>query len=242
MADLYSVKMRAQQIDKQGYRRHISGAERIVAEEEIPSCLQALQKRGFYHAKGSADELFFKIVRVSEKDILRIPALPVTSFSVPNWQTGLTKMTELLSSVTKDGEQLVELLSKLENMRGAVLWDLTSGQRIEPDQERGVRVSNMDCRPAAEEDGEKHHFREALTLASKVLSCPGIVGELCISDDPNYVTGYLATREGGYMRISQLKPMGSARGGWIFLYAGIPEHVAECIDYLQNREVLVYGK
>ena len=37
-----------------------------------------------------------------------------------------------------------------------------------------------------------NHVQEALVLASKVLSAPNVVGELCWSDDPNYIIGYVS--------------------------------------------------
>ena len=87
----------------------------------------------------------------------------------------------------------------------------------------------------------KNHYAEAIVLASKVQQAPGIVGEICISDDPEYVTGYVASHTLGYRRISHVKEAGDPAGGRIFLFRGTPELAAECIDYLQNRPVLVEG-
>ena len=59
-------------------------------------------------------------------------------------------------------------------------------------------------------------MREALVLATKVQSCPGIVGELCWSDDPDYTVGYVACN-GIYHRIPNMKEMGNPIGGRVFL-------------------------
>lgn len=65
---------------------------------------------------------------------------------------------------------------------------------------------------------------------TKVASAPNIIGEICISDDPNYVTGYIASKEIGYVRITKLKEMESQEGGRIFLYRGDQSEVQNCID------------
>ena len=52
---------------------------------------------------------------------------------------------------------------------------------------------------------EKNHYEEAIVLATKVANCPGIIGEICISDDPEYVTGYVSSKEIGYRRIKKMK-------------------------------------
>ena len=62
-----------------------------------------------------------------------------------------------------------------------------------------------------------------------------------VSDDPDYVTGYVATKEIGYCRITTVKEMGDPCGGRIFLYRGPREGVAETIRYLQKQCVLVEG-
>ena len=85
----------------------------------------------------------------------------------------------------------------------------------------------------------KNHFAEAVVLATKVANAPGIVGEICVSDDPDYVTGYVATKEIGYCRITTIKEKGDPCGGRIFLYRGPREGVAETIEYLQKQCVLV---
>ena len=59
---------------------------------------------------------------------------------------------------------------------------------------------------------EKNHYEEAIVLATKVANCPGIIGEICISDDPEYVTGYVSSKEIGYRRITKMKRMGSEKG------------------------------
>ena len=81
------------------------------------------------------------------------------------------------------------------------------------------------------------HMREALVLATKVQSCPSIVGELCWSDDPDYTVGYVACN-GIYHRIPNMKEMGNPIGGRVF-FVDTDKPIHEIVDYLENTTVLV---
>ena len=98
-----------------------------------------------------------------------------------------------------------------------------------------LRPSSCDPRPA------KNHFAEAIVLASKVQAAPGIVAEICVSDDPDYATGYVASKSLGYRRITTIKEKGDPCGGRIFLFRGPRSLVPDCIRFLQERSVLVEG-
>jgi 6-carboxyhexanoate--CoA ligase len=75
-------------------------------------------------------------------------------------------------------------------------------------------------------------------LAGKVLNAPGIVAELCWSDDPEYLTGYIADPVHGYQRISLLKTAGDWHGGRVFFVRPGTSSVVELTDYLQHQPVL----
>ena len=114
-------------------------------------------------------------------------------------------------------------------MRGGMLVHGQSGKRMEPDLERGIRVSRMDLAQQVRGQAwsllqglELGHPRvlEALILASKVAATSGIVAEVCRSDDPEYTTGYVASRELGYVRILNMKGAGDPLGGRVFFVDG----------------------
>jgi len=81
--------------------------------------------------------------------------------------------------------------------------------------------------------------REALVLAAKVLSAPGIVAELCWSDDPDYTAGYVASPVHGYVRFPHLKPPGDERGGRAFFFRSEEMDIERVIDYLEHAAFLV---
>lgn len=133
-------------------------------------------------------------------------------------------------------------------MRGAILIDAADGRRLEPDPVRGVRASRMDLTPAAAQrlrQGlaslglDNPHVREALTLAAKVLSTPGIVAELCWSDDPDYTAGYVASAHHGYVRFPHLKPLGDGRGGRAFFLRTEGLDLEAVIEHLERSVLLI---
>ena len=86
------------------------------------------------------------------------------------------------------------------------------------------------------------HLEEALILASKIASCKGIVAELCWSDDPSYVIGYVGTKD-NYERIPILKDEGNPIGGRAFFVdtnqLNDDYTLDDLIDYLENQIVLI---
>ena len=64
-----------------------------------------------------------------------------------------------------------------------------------------------------------------------------MLAEVCISDDPDYTTGYVATRSLGYVRVPNMKSAGSPVGGRLFLVN--TDDVAEVVAYLEHTPVLV---
>lgn len=239
--ELYSLKMRASN-RKDGINKHISGADKIVSEGSIGVYLEALLNRALYHAKGKANFINFKIENLNKDDILYLDSLPVSTVHVENYQEGLTRIAIILEKMNiGNAKEIVEKLHETNNMRGAILLDVDTLERLEPDQERGIRATYMDADDSflPENKEVKNHYHEAIVLATKVAYAPNIIGEICISDDPDYVTGYVASKETGYVRITKLKELGSQDGGRIFLYRGGVSEVQSCIDYLEKRKVLV---
>lgn len=242
---IYSLKMRASK-HTGSIQEHVSGAEKILPQQELPQQMEALLSRALHHAKGKADFINLKIEAVAPENLKYIEALPVSTHEAATPAEGRQFMCQIMTELglTPDKcQKILELFQATYGMRGAMLLDVDTLERLEPDQQRGIRATYMDSiAPKGEAkaicDG-KNHFQEALVLASKVLSAPNIIGELCMSDDPDYITGYIATRDKGYIRITQLKKMGCPDGGRIFLYRGPKSQVEDCIQYLQEQRVLV---
>ena len=237
---LFAVKMRAARAGE-----HISGAERIVPAGDIPALVAALAERALHHAKGAPDEIHLKAEETGE--IIYLEALPVSTHVTQTPEEGRAVAARLLAGagITRIDE-IMARFSETYGMRGAMLLDADTLERLEPDPARGVRATYMDAAYNGQDARctrggarVKNHFAEAVVLATKGANAPGIVGEICVSDDPDYVTGYVATKEIGYCRITTIKEKGDPCGGRIFLYRGPREGVAETIEYLQKQCVLV---
>ena len=240
---LYSLKMRASQMQNDR-PVHISGAEKIVEPSQVEAMAAQLLRRAMTHSKGEPDNINLKVEKLDSEEIQHLPALPVTTVETKTMAEGWQKAAEILDRLgIENGEKVLSMLPQTYGMRGAMLLDCRDLSRLEPDRERGIRATYMDYAEqeglsAAQKSGNTH-FREALVLATKVLSYPHIRAEVCVSDDPDYVTGYIASKELGYVRITTLKEMGDPNGGRIFLYDGPKDGVADCVRYLEQQPVLV---
>ncbi|MCK7636505.1 6-carboxyhexanoate--CoA ligase [Corynebacterium pygosceleis] len=232
----YSVKMRASAAG-----RHISGAERIVTGGAVPDCVTALTRRALEHPKGEPDEVTVTVRAVDESRMEVLPVLATRNVDAGSPAEARAFIVDGLRRLgVRNPARIWELLTTVTGLRGAMLVDATTGERLEPDPARGVRVSNLDHASADTGSPGKLHYREAIALATKVTAHPHIIAEVCISDDPDYTTGYLAC-EGTYTRVPAMKEPGSPVGTRVFLYYGPASEVAACVDWLENRVVLVEG-
>lgn len=218
---------------------HISGAERIVASGNVQKTVASLVGRAMSHEKGRPDFINVKVESCACAH--HVPALAVHTEEVSSPEEGWRRVDELLREAGfSRAEEIRGLFKETYSMRGAMLLDADTLERLEPNRERGVRATCMDAADSlAGAAGVKDHYAEAIVLATKVQNAPGIVGEICMSDDPDYVTGYVATKKLGYRRITVLKEKGDPCGGRIFLYRGRRDDVAETIRYLEGEPVLV---
>lgn len=247
---LYSVRMRASL-----HGQHLAGAERIVDEAAVIEASSALVARAMDASHSPADEIHCRVERIETTEVVYQRLPDVSTYQVDDWQQGRLAAAWLLANagIQKDiATRAVELLADGAGpdgavMRGAVLMDAKTGARLEGDPSRGVRVSRMDLVPENRQFIEQlmlskelghHRILEALVLAGKVLSAPGIVAELCWSDDPSYITGYVADSQNGYQRISELKQTGDMSGGRVFFVDLSKTSIAELVEYLEGRVIL----
>lgn len=239
---LYSIKMRSSKDDN-----HISGAEKIIKEENIEEAVSLLLKRALLHSKGKSDFINIKVEEVKESELEVINPLDVTTVDVNNYIEGLDAAKFMLMKLGIDKEKsqdIINLLRDTSNMRGAILLDINSMKRLESDKQRGIRATYMDFEDSnlnylTKETKYNVHFIEALALASKVVNCPYIIGEICYSDDPNYTAGYVASKEYGYIRFPYLKELGDENGGRVFLYDSSISNLQDCIDYIEKSKVVI---
>ncbi len=248
--NLYSIRMRASQGDK-----HVSGAERLVSAEKIDETVQAMISRARSRDR-IPDRIKVTIDNIESPTLRTLTALDVVTLNAPDAGAGRTAASHVLETagVSADAIEIaIDYLTKGaapsgDNMRGAMIMDGRTGERVEPDQERGVRVSRFDWSSDAGEkidtqlkDVGLAHFRtrEALALATKVVHAPGVIAELCWSDEPDYTAGYVASIKTGYVRFPFLKKHGDPRGGRVFFVKRSAFDMQSLINYLQAEPVLV---
>ncbi|CAB0696030.1 6-carboxyhexanoate--CoA ligase [Corynebacterium diphtheriae] len=224
---------------------HISGAETLVDESRANEFLASFYQRANTHSKGKPEITTLTIRRIKDADIITIPALEVKCLPALHPSEAHRHVIEQLSNVVSPtiAQMALHAVLNARNMRGAILLCAHTGQRLDPyDPQRGVRASTFGVTPqeSAGPTLNKSHFNEALVLASKVMSAPGIVAEICISDDPAYTTGYVTT-ENTYIRIPHMKDPYSPIGGRVFLLDTRVSTPEDTISYLEQKPVLITG-
>jgi len=263
MKNLWSIRMRASKpVD--GLRStvsgqkevHISGAEGLYPSTEIPIAVRQYTERALNHPKGKAAKIVITVEVMKQRPKM-ISALPVSTVISQTPAEGKTIVQEILLSleISEKAVHAAFAMIKKGNMRGAALISAGKGARLEPDRQRGIRVSRLGVTGLASKLLSKRlsdygintdTVKEALLLASKVISHKDMVAELCISDDPDYTTGYVASKKFGYVRIPHIKRQGSKSGGRAFFVrdgSDIPPliHSLETMPVLIGKAALCKG-
>ncbi|MBN6189060.1 6-carboxyhexanoate--CoA ligase [Aneurinibacillus sp. BA2021] len=246
---LYSVRMRAAQGGAhEAGGLHISGGERLSSAAEINALAGELLHKALHHSRGNADFINLVIEQVEPADCRTFAPLSVSTYEVDDYEAGRQQAMTLLRQASVSAQAIergLALLRDVHNLRGAVLLDSESGERLDERGTRGVRVSRMDWDRKKQRVWQQAHpsfastrIAEALALATKVARAQGTRAELCWSDDPEYVTGYVASPALGYCRITHLKEPGDLSGGRVFFVEpGLS--LAAYIEYLEQTPVWI---
>lgn len=228
---------------------HISGAEGICSRAALQRIAREYVNRAITHPRGRPDSIVITIEELKKplRSITALPLMTVKCGSSSRAESIIGKLLTESSVSTKAITSALSILQNKETMRGAALLLASSGRRVEPDMQRGVRASRFGIARPAEirllTELKKlgintQPVREALILASKVASCRDIVAEVCISDDPDYTTGYVASEYLGYVRIPHIKKKRDRRGGRIFFLKENAD-ILQVISYLEKTPILI---
>jgi 6-carboxyhexanoate--CoA ligase len=253
--NLISIRMRASK--KIGSRQneadrekemHVSGAEGLYEDRDVQKVVKKYIERAINHPKGRADKIIITIEETGHEP-KEIPALPVATIicSAPSEAGNIIMRLLQSSGISRKAVDAAFRSIRRGNMRGAALVSAEKGIRLDPDIERGVRVSRLGIGKEALKllssrlsryGINNDTVKEALVLASKVASDADVIAELCISDDPYYTTGYIASQKFGYMRIPNIKRKGSKIGGRAF-FVDEGANTGKIMRYLERDPVLI---
>lgn len=228
---------------------HISGAEGLYKTSEINKIIKDYALRAMSHPKGKPDKVVITVEKIKEKPrvVVRLPFYTVPCNSTEEARKIVMKLLSDSGVSRKAILKALRVVTDRAAMHGAAMIHSESALRVEPDKRRGVRVSRLGIHKDSESRLSRRLSRkgintatvkEAITLASKVASCRGVVAELCVSDDPDYTTGYVASRKLGYVRIPNIKKKGSLSGGRVF-FVKEGADVRKIIEYLEKTPVVV---
>ncbi len=240
----YNLRMRASDGQK-----HISGAEGIYKENDILTQANSLLERALSHSRGIPDQIHIAIERL-DSEPLKIKSLPVSTYRIDNESDSQEAVMALLRHIGIIEPVIKKALSIVSNkdyFSGAALLNIESAKRLDTDDDRGIRVSRLGITSKALQDLSKSlskyginsiRVREALVLASKVAASTDIEAELCVSDNPDYTIGYIASRKLGYVRIPFIKEAGLPYGGRVF-FVREGADTDSLIDFLKNTPVII---
>ncbi|MCG9803815.1 6-carboxyhexanoate--CoA ligase [Staphylococcus argenteus] len=202
---MYSIKMRSS-----NQNLHISGAETICELENIEQTIQKFYNKGFFHENGQPDFLNIKIQKIIEP-IQQIKALSIIENDKSNLQN-LILECGISEYALKQGMAYIE-----DGIvyTGAIIISATSGERLDSAGDRGIRVTNFSFEDINNKADLSERVKDALAIASCINSKPYVKGELCVSDDLTYTTGYFATGALGYHRLFDIKKANTRHGGRI---------------------------
>lgn len=206
---------------------HISGAEGIYDEKDITKIVKEFTLRALTHQKGRPDTIVISAEAIKQAP-QKIQSLPVSTLKCGSHLQARSLIQKLLKTSGLSDKAINTAFALTEGpdtMRGAAFVLAVSGRRVDKDMERGIRASRLGISNSANmllaRRLTKHGInnttvKEALILASKVAASPQVMAELCISDDPDYTTGYVSSGKYGYVRIPHIKKKGKKKGGRVF--------------------------
>jgi 6-carboxyhexanoate--CoA ligase len=228
---------------------HVSGAEGMYEEKEIAKIIRKYTLRALSHQKGRPDNIVISLEEIRQRP-QSIQSLPVRTLTCRSPLQARSLVRKLLNSCGISDcavDTSFAVMDSSNTMRGAAMVLSKSGRRKEQDKERGIRASRLGISRYADRilsrNLEEHGInnttiKEAIILASKVAACRQVTAEFCISDDPGYTTGYISSKEYGYVRIPHMKKNGERIGGRVFFLAEDAD-IASVSGFLEKTPVII---
>jgi len=233
---------------------HISGAERLV-DGEFVHVLPELMLQAISSYK-IPDKIIISVDAIEPSSVIYTRSLDIKTIESSSPEDSAKISADMLNENGVSDAAIEKAFYLLRtgpspagrNMRGAIIMDAAGGERMEPDSSRGIRVSRIDFTVNARNSLEKglkergiFHRRviDAIAIASKVADKNESIAELCRSDDPEYTTGYVASKKSGYVRLTNMKEKGNPIGGRVFFVNRQDLNLEEYIYYLEKQPVII---
>src|SRR5208283_2847697 len=142
---MWNVRIRASRKTGAGRNLHVSGAEGLYNSTELAGTVTACINRVLEHPRGAPDTIILTIEALAQKPA-DVPLLCVRTLRCASPDRAQNIIAEILESTgiaQRAAAAALKVLTSLRVMRGASLITAKTGRRIEPDKERGIRVSRL---------------------------------------------------------------------------------------------------
>ena len=230
--NLFSIRMRAFSGEK-----HLSGGEDLVGRSALAERMLALTNQGLDSTKNpdcAPPSLNIRVEPVDMSSLISGTLLPVHCLDSSSRQETVAFVEAALERVGRREaldpsplwDHFLRLLEGPEEGLSGVSFLFPDGNRWIP-KERGVRVTHFGILPSLRQSllqeanhhpaGSGRRFIDALQIASKIQTFSSALIEVCVSDNPEYTTGYMAVRDVGYLRLPHIKTAGNTSGGRLVL-------------------------
>ncbi|MCU5746304.1 6-carboxyhexanoate--CoA ligase [Staphylococcus sp. SQ8-PEA] len=219
---MYSVKMRSSQ---QG--EHLSGAETICEAHQIDQTISKFFHKGFTHQNGDSDALNIKVQKITQ------PLRHLNALSILEEESADLSALSQSHGITDQALQRgLEYIHDKTRYTGALILSKETGERLDRTGVRGIRATHFCFKSLQERRLLNDRVQDALAIATIITSYPGVIGELCVSDDLHYTTGYFASKDTGYHRLYHVKEDHSRAGGRI-IFVNDDIAINDFIEFLE---------
>ena len=175
--------------------------KRFVSLTKIEQTVQRFYNKGFFSWKWATGFSQYKNTKKSWNRFNKIKALQIIEDDKANLQH-LTQECGVTEQALNQGMTYIKMK---RFYTGAIILSAISGKRLDSFGQRGIRANTFSFEDINNKGDLNERVTDALAIASCINAHPYVKGELCVSDDLTYTTGYFAAAKIGYHRLFDIK-------------------------------------
>ena len=231
---------------------HVAGFERLGTYDEISGITQEIIEKTVLVGHGALDEVSLKIEALKHFNVMTGKLPDVIFIPLKNQRDGRKFAERILLdggvSITAV-KSAMGLLTRTfgqggDSLPGVIILDSFTGERLDG-QKSGVVVGRVDLTERMRVELNKDHekkfgqIRDWLVQSAKILSMPGTVAELLMSNDLRNQGGLVSTPEKGVMFLSKIRSNENEVGGRVLFVRSKGFDLEEGIKFLESSVLII---